>query len=90
VTQSLKRKFGLQLLVGHNSGLRAQVEHLARMSDYQFALSARYYDESEIPIRTRLERPPARISIAHELYNSEQNNARDHAALATHFSIPKV
>ena len=28
--------------------------------------------------------------VAHELYNSEQNNARDHAALATRFSIPTV
>jgi hypothetical protein len=28
--------------------------------------------------------------VAHELYNSEQNSARDHAALATRFSIPTV
>jgi hypothetical protein len=28
-------------------------------------------------------------NVAHELYNSEQN-ARDHAALATRFSIPTV
>jgi len=29
-------------------------------------------------------------NVAHELYNSEQNRARDHAALATRFSIPMV
>jgi hypothetical protein len=29
-------------------------------------------------------------NVAHALYNSEQNNARDHAALATRFSIPTV
>ena len=29
-------------------------------------------------------------NVAHELYNSEQNSARDHAALATRFSIPTV
>jgi hypothetical protein len=29
-------------------------------------------------------------NLAHELYNSEQNSARDHAALATRFSIPTV
>jgi len=29
-------------------------------------------------------------NVAHELYNSEQNSARDHAALATRFSIATV
>ena len=29
-------------------------------------------------------------NVAHELYNSEQNNARYHAALTTRFSIPTV
>jgi len=29
-------------------------------------------------------------NVAHELYNSEQNSGRDHAALATRFSIPTV
>ncbi len=29
-------------------------------------------------------------NVAHELYNSEQNSTRDHAALATRFSIPTV
>ena len=29
-------------------------------------------------------------NVANELYNSEQNSARDHAALATRFSIPTV
>lgn len=30
------------------------------------------------------------LNVAHELYNSEQNSGRDHAALATRFSIPTV
>jgi hypothetical protein len=32
----------------------------------------------------------AAANVAHELYNSEQNSGRDHAALATRFSMPTV